>query len=84
MAPSVEIIYNRRNTPAVGVNVILVPNMTMWTTWLRADSGNGRTRIPHGASSRPGVRTSVLADQTKRGFSCPNLSTVLSAVPPLL
>ena len=46
MAPSLEIIYNRRNTPAVGVNVILVPNMTMWTTWLRADSGNGRTRIP--------------------------------------
>jgi aconitate hydratase len=38
-----EIIYNPRNTPAVGVIFILAPNMEDFP---RADSGNDRTRIP--------------------------------------
>jgi hypothetical protein len=47
MEPCLEIIYKVRNAPAAGVNIILAPNLELREqAILRADSGNGCTRIP--------------------------------------
>jgi hypothetical protein len=46
LEPSLEIIYNARNTPAAGVIIILAPNVKSLRKFSRADSGNGCTRIP--------------------------------------
>jgi hypothetical protein len=46
MEHCLEIIYKFRNAPAAGVNIIQAPNLELPRAILRADSGNGCTRIP--------------------------------------
>ena len=65
-----EIIYNPANTPAVGVNFILAPNMGMI---FHVRTAEMTVPASHFAlQQRSGVRTSVFGDQTERGNQCPN------------
>jgi hypothetical protein len=66
---SLEIIYNARNTPAVGVNFIQAPNTGMISAY-------GQRKWPHphpirAKRARAFVRQ-LSGDQTERGIKCPN------------